>query len=125
MRVPIFEPRDARVALLPHHRRLVKPVAAAAIQKPHLGIEVPADLDDAREVAPGTRLVPEPRAVRRRVAVGAGGGGCRAPPVDRPRVAGADAAVEAVHPGPRFPLRRGPPPRRGGAPARAGGPLAL
>src|SRR5438552_18986988 len=84
VRVPILEPRDARVALLPHHGRLVKPVAAAAIQEPHLGIEVAPDLDDAREVAPGTRLVPESRAVRRRVAVGAGRGRCRAPPVDGP-----------------------------------------
>src|SRR5213592_578928 len=92
VRVPIFEPRDARVPFLPHHRRLVKPVTAAAIQKPHLGIEVAPDLDDAREVAPGARLVPEPRAVRRRIAVGAGRGRCRAPPVDRPRVADADAA---------------------------------
>src|SRR5881394_2631106 len=63
MGVPILEPRDAGEPLLPHHGPLVEPIAAAAVQESHLGIEAAPDLDDAREVAPRTRLVTEARAV--------------------------------------------------------------
>src|SRR6266516_2360241 len=72
VRVPVLEPRALRQPFLPHHRRLIKPVAATAIQETHLGVEAAPDLDEPREVVPRTRLVTEPRAVRARVAVAAG-----------------------------------------------------
>src|SRR5437667_9089075 len=125
VRVPVLEQLAVQIPLLPHHSRLEKPIAATPIQEADLRIEVPPDLNDAREVAPGTRLVAEPRAVRLRVAVGAGRGGGGAPPVDRPGIANADAPVHAGDAIPVSRVRRRRALHGDHANVRAGGALPL
>ena len=94
---PLFQQRDGREALLPHESRFVIAISAPAIEESDLGVEVAPHLDDARDIAPRAGFVAHARAVRSGIAIGAGPRRSGAPPIDRPRVANPDAAVEAVY----------------------------
>src|SRR6266481_3793252 len=74
VRMPLLDQRAAGIPLDPHHGRLIKAIPAGAIQKPHLRIEVPPDLDDPRQIVPRASLVREPRAVSGRISVATGCG---------------------------------------------------
>src|SRR5256885_13473444 len=85
--------RPPRSTLFPYTTLFRSP----AIEESYLRVEVAPHLDDARDIAPGAGLVAHARAGRSGFAIETGPRRSGAPPVDRPRVANADAAVEAVH----------------------------
>ena len=79
-----------------HERHLVVAVATEAIQEADLRVERVADLHEAQRVVPIGRRVSGARTVAELVAGATGCLGLRAPPVERPVLARADAAVERV-----------------------------
>src|SRR3954469_700336 len=97
VRNPFLDPGNAREALLPHQAALIVAVTARPIEEADFRIEIAADLNVARDIKPMRRLIRDPRAVRDSIRVRAGVRRRRAPPVDRPRVADTDAAVDPEH----------------------------